>query len=335
MKNFDYARPQDVQSAAAALGKAKGSRPKGGGTDLITLMKSGVLTPPLVVDLASIPGLSGVSRLETGHFRVGATTTIAEVAEHPELARVARVLTDAAATTATPLVRNRGTVGGNLCQRPRCWYFRNLDYVCSKKGGQTCYAAEGENKYHAIFENVTCNIVHPSNLAPALWALDATIHVAGPTGEKSIPVADFWVRPEEDISTENVLEAGEVITGVSFAPEGASTGSAYHEVREKQSYDWALVNAAVRLDFEGEVVKEARIVVSAVAPIPLRLEACEKILKGQKFSDALAEAAGKAASGGATPLRDNAYKVHLIEKCVKNTILDAARRAKVRSGEPR
>jgi xanthine dehydrogenase YagS FAD-binding subunit len=186
--------------------------------------------------------------------------------------------------TATPLIRGLATVGGNLCQRPRCWYFRHPDYHCTKKGGTTCFAAEGENKYHAIFDNVTCNIIHPSNLAPALWALDATVHITGPKGPSQISIADFWVLPEEDIKTEIVLDEDQFVTGVSMAPLGAGSASWYMEVREKQSYDWALTACAARIDLSGSQVKDVRIVLGAVAPVPLRKVSAEEVLSGKAFS---------------------------------------------------
>jgi xanthine dehydrogenase YagS FAD-binding subunit len=327
MKNFDYYAASDAATAVEVLKSVKGARLKGGGTDLVSLLKDGITRPPALVNLLSAPGLSGIQKTGDRKIRIGATTTIHDVDVNPDLRQRATAVADAANQTATPLLRNRATVGGNLCQRPRCWYFRHPAYPCSKKGGETCYAAEGENKYHAIFDNVTCNIVHPSNLAPALWAFDAEIAVQGPKGSKSIPISDFWVRPEEDIKTEIVLDPDEVVTEVTLTlPEGKS-GSAYVEVREKQSYDWALANCACRLDMDGATIKDLRIIVSAVAPVPLRKENAEAILRGKPFSEDLAWKAGQAAVEGATPLRDNAYKIPMLKACVAHTLIAAAKRA--------
>jgi xanthine dehydrogenase YagS FAD-binding subunit len=328
MKDFTYYMPATPGTAVSALAANEGARPMAGGTDLVALMKEHVLEPPAVVSLLHVKELEGIRILDDGRFEIGAATTIAAIASNEDLRARASVVADAARDTATPLIRNRGTLGGNLCQRPRCWYFRNHDYPCSKKGGTICFAMEGENKYHAIFENVTCNIVHPSNLAPALWALDGEIQVLGPEGQRTTPVAEFWVRPEEDMKTEVALDAGQIVTAARFRPLAAGSGSAYAEVREKQSYDWALVSAAVRVDLEGDRVRDCRIVVSAVAPVPLRREEAEALLRGRTLTEESARAAGAAAVLGATPLRDNGYKVPMLRACVANTILAAAARAR-------
>ncbi len=326
MKNFDYYQPEAATAASEVLAKVGAAHAKAGGTDLLGLVKHGVVAPAAIVNLLSVKELAGIRKLDGGKFRIGATATIDEVDTHAELRAAATAISEAAHGTATPLIRQRATVGGNLCQRPRCWYFRHPDYPCSKKGGEKCFAAEGENKYHAIFENVTCNIVHPSNLAPALWAFDAVISVTGPKGSKEIPIKDFWVLPEEDIKTEIALDAGEIVTGVTITVPGGKVGSAYIEVQEKQSFDWALVNCAARLDRDGDTVKDCRIVVSAVAPVPLRREKAEAVLRGKAFSESLAWEAAKAAIEGATPLRDNGYKVPMLRACVAHTLIEAWKR---------
>ena len=326
MRNFDYYLPKQTSEARDVMAKVAGSRPMAGGTDLVTLMKDPLTAPKSVVSLAHVKDLQGIRRSKSGAVWIGATTTIADVAASEIVQRAAPGVAQAAERTGTPLIRNKATVGGNLCQRPRCWYFRHPDYPCSKKGGEICFAQEGENKYHAIFENVTCNIVHPSNLAPALWAHDATVHVMTAKGkEKKIPISDFWVLPEEDMSTETVLESDELVTGVTFLP-GAR--SAYTEVREKQSYDWALANAAARIDLDGGKVKDVRLIVSAVAPVPMRREAAEAVLRGKTFSEKLAWQAGEAAVADATPLRDNKYKVRMLKAVVAHTLIAAAKGGK-------
>lgn len=328
MKNFDYYMPSSADEARDVMQKVAGARPKAGGTDLMGLLKNELTAPTSVVSLEKAGDLAGVKK-QGGGIWIGATTTIAQVADDAIVKAAAGAITDAALKTATPLIRNRATVGGNLCQRPRCWYFRHPDYPCSKKGGETCFAQEGENKYHAIFENVTCNMVHPSNLAPAMWAHDATIHVVNAKGRKSnVPIDEFWVLPEEDMSRECAIEEGDLVTGVTFKPGGKGSGSAYIEVREKQSYDWALTNTAARVDLDGGKVKDIRIIVSAVAPVPLRREEAEAVLEGKTFSEELAWKAGEAAVADATPLRDNKYKIRMLKATVAHTVIAAAERAK-------
>ncbi|NRA95121.1 MAG: FAD binding domain-containing protein [Planctomycetes bacterium] len=328
MRNFDYYLPSTTSEAQDVLKKVKGARAKAGGTDLMGLLKDRLTAPDSVVSLDNVGELTGIKERDGGVW-IGATTTIATVAANKTVHRGGEAVAEAAARTGTPLIRNRATVGGNLCQRPRCWYFRHPDYPCSKKGGETCYAQEGENKYHAIFDNVTCNIIHPSNLAPALWAHDAKIHVLGANGKtRDIGIDEFWVLPEEDMSKETVLEDGDLVTGVTYTPGGRSSGSAYVEVREKQSYDWALTNAAARIDLSGSRVKDVRLVISAVAPVPMRREDAEAVLKGKAFSEDLAWKAGEAAVADATPLRDNKYKVRLLKATVAHTLIAAAQRAK-------
>jgi xanthine dehydrogenase YagS FAD-binding subunit len=327
MKNFDNYLPSTESEALEVLTKRKDASIKAGGTDLLTLMKHSIKTPSAIINLANVKELSGI-KSEGDTIWIGATTKLDQLADHPQLRSLATTVAEAASQTATPLIRGLATVGGNLCQRPRCWYFRHPDYHCTKKGGDTCFAAEGENKYHAIFDNVTCNIIHPSNLAPALWALDATVHVTGPKGPSAISIADFWVLPEEDIKTEIVLDPDQFVTGVSMKALGDGSASWYMEVREKQSYDWALTACAARIELSGNQVKDLRVVLGAVAPVPLRKEAAEAVLRGKTFSEELAWKAADAAIQGATPLRDNAYKVRLLRSTVAHTLMETANRAK-------
>jgi xanthine dehydrogenase YagS FAD-binding subunit len=328
MRNFDYVMPRTADEAAAAALKA-GAVLKGAGTDLLDRMKEGVIRPDALVNLLAIKEMAGI-RQDGDTIRIGALTTLSEVEASELVRKVAPGLADAAGNAATPQIRNRATVGGNLAQRPRCWYFRNATYECSRKGGSLCYALEGENKYHAIFDNDACCVVHPSNLAPPLWTLDARIHVTSGKGDQrtaDLPIAGFWLKPDQDITRENVLEAGQVITAVSFKAPPPGTGTAYHETREKESFDWALTSVACRLVIEGGSVREARVVVSGVAPTPLRLEAVEKAVEGKAMSAEVAKAAGEKAVAGAKPLRDNAYKVRHLAVNVARTLQAAAKRA--------
>ena len=329
MKNFDWITPTTAKEAVDAC--ATGRSFMAGGTDLITLMKAGLHEPAGIISLSRVTGLDEIIE-DHGGITIGARVTLAQVAEHVTLQRRASAIADAARSAATPLVRNRATVGGNLGHRPRCWYFRHPDYPCSKKGGDTCFAIEGENKYHAIFDNTTCNIVHPSNLGPAFMAHDAEVQILGPKGERKLSIHEFWVRPEEDMRTEIALDAGELITRIDIKPMGARTGSAFEEVNEKQSFDWGLVAAAVRLTLDGDKATDVRIILGAVAPVPLRREEAEKVLSGSVPTEQAALAAAEKAIEGATPLRDNHYKVAMLKACIKNAILMAAARARKAGG---
>lgn len=329
MRNFDYVLPRTAEEAAAASVKP-GTVLKGAGIDLLERIKEGVTVPDVLVNLLSVKDMAGV-RNDGGTIRVGALTTLADLEENEVLRGVAASLGEAAGEAATPQVRNRATLGGNLVQRPRCWYFRNETYDCTKKGGELCYALEGENKYHAIFDNAKCCIVHPSNLAPPLWTLDAKVHVTRAAGDpktKDIEIAQFFVAPGTDVTRECTLEPGDVITGVSFAAPPKGTGTAYLETREKESFDWALTSAACLVTIDGGVVKNARVVVSGVAPTPMRLVEVEKMITGKSLTPEVVKAAGEKATAGATPLRDNAYKVRHLAVCVGRALDLAGRRAK-------
>lgn len=329
MDNFDYYRPRTAAEASNLLATVERSHAKAGGTDLVPMLKETLTLAGSIVSLLSSSDLGGIENGPQGLF-IGATASIADVAAHADVMKHAPGVASAAEKTATPLVRNRATVGGNLAQRPRCWYFRNPLYPCLKKGGDTCYAKDGENKYHAIFQNGTCCMVHPSNLAPALWAHGARVHVLGPDGERTVDMGSFFAPPGEKKDSEVRLERGEVIRGVQLEVLPAGSGTSYIEVREKQSFDWALVSAACRVDREGDVIKDARVVVSAVAPTPLRREAAERAVRGRRLTEELALSAGMAAAAGATPLEANGYKVRMLRACVAEALLEAWRNGEER-----
>ncbi len=232
------------------------------------------------------------------------------------------MLAEAARSVATPQIRNVGTLAGNICQRPWCWYYRN-GFKCLKNGGTTCFSVAGENAFHAIFGGGPSYIVHPSDTAPALVALDATFRIVGPDGERMVPAAEFFALPTVDASRENVLKDGEVLAGVVLPP-AAGARSTYHKVLDREAWTHAVVSAAVVMQMKGEVCERARVVLGGVAPIPWRLPEVEKMLAGQRITPALAEKAGDAAVAGARPLAKNGYKVPLTRGMVGRTILAIA-----------
>jgi len=324
MKNFVYYRPGTADQAVGLLDAKWGSSELlAGGTDLHDLQKEYVAQPEKVISLSAIKELSGI---KTGNeVTIGAGTTLAEIAEHPELRKLFPALTTAAGDIGGPQIRNMGTLGGNLCQRNRCWYFRDEQVVCLLKGGKKCYATDGENRYHAIFtQGHPCVIVNPSTLAPVLIALGATAEILGPQGKKrTLELAKFFFAPKTAEEREHILAPNELVLSVTI-PKTALLMNASYEVRHKQSYDWPLVQAAVAgiADRNGSL-HNVKIVLGHVAPTPHVADTAAKAMEGKAVSEETAAAAGKAAAEGARPLAQNGYKVKLIEVAVKRALLTA------------
>ena len=326
MHRFAYMQAQTPAAAAAILSRNPDAMLKAGGIDLLDLLKEHLVTPALIVDLSQIEELRGVTiDRSSGALRVGALTTFAQIATHAEVQKGWPALTQVAAGAATPQIRNLATIGGNLCQRPRCWYFRQEDYLCRKKGGERCFALEGENRYHAIFANQTCASPHPSTAAVPLLAYDATLQVMDKEGkERTLALTDFFLAPERNAQREHVLARDEVLTTLTVPRPPQGTGSAYLSLKHKQSFDWPLVEAAVVLHLDKGEVHDARVVLGSVAPVPVRSTAAEKVLLGNRISEQTAARAGEAATAGATPLTHNGYKVPLLAELVRRAVLKAA-----------
>jgi xanthine dehydrogenase YagS FAD-binding subunit len=230
-------------------------------------------------------------------------------------------LRQAALSLATPQLRNVGTVGGNLCQRPRCWYFRDPEVVCRKKGGFNCFAYQGRNKYHGIFGGNGCYIVYPSDLAPMLISLGATATIAAPKGDKTIPLETFYAGPEVDVTRENVLAKGQFLKSVWVPGPAADQKSAYVKLEERGTWDFALVSAAVTGVVRGRTLAGASIVCGGVAPVPWRLKKAEDALKGKTVSEAVIREAADAALADAAPLKENGYKTDLVYAALKEAVL--------------
>ena len=322
ISNFAYVRARSVAEAVKTLG-TKGARLHAGGTDLMGCMRDGIFEAQKVVSISGLKELKGVSARPDGGMRIGALTTIADIAADTSLAGKYAVLTQAAAEVASPQLREQGTIGGNLCQRPRCWYFRG-DFHCARKGGDMCYAAEGENQYHAILGGERCFYVHPSDTAVALVALQAGLTVAGPSGTKTVKIENFFVGPDKDILRENVLAPDEIITAIVLPPIAGNVRSSYRKIRARRAWDFALASVGIVLQYEQETVSKARIVLGGVAPYPWRAAAAEKLLVGKKPDSAVAAAAAQAATEGGDPLRDNGYKVEMVKGAVEESILALA-----------
>lgn len=306
---FGYTKAKTIEQAIQASRKP-GARIHAGGTDLLGCLRDNVFDASEIVSISDIKGLTGISKLTDGSIRLGALTTLSEIAASVELRRSYTALAEAAASAASPQLRNQGTIGGNICQRPRCWYFRG-DFHCLRKGGRVCYAADGENRYHCIFGGEGCYIVHPSDTAPALMALDARLKIAGPRGSRVLPIGDFFLMPGQNIMKENILEQGEILCEI-LLPKSDGSRSTYRKVRERGAWDFALASVALRVELEGGRVKSARVVLGGVAPIPWRAPEAERALAGAKPDGEAAARAAEAALSKAVPLAQNAYKTDIV-----------------------
>ncbi|AKT36840.1 FAD binding domain-containing protein [Chondromyces crocatus] len=320
MNRFSWVNPSSIEDAVAAL--EPGASIKAGGIDMMDLLKEGLIVPQRLVNLRAVEGLDQIEETSDG-LHIGPLVTLARLAADPTIQKLHRALADAASRAATPQIRNVATVGGNLLQRPRCWYFRNEAFVCRKKGGGRCYAHGGENAYHAILDNQLCAAVHPSAMATALLALGAQLEIRGPVGQRSAPLEGFFVAPEVDVMRENALGDREIITKIILPEPPSGSGSAYLKQGEKESFDWPLAEVAVMLEREANRCKRASIVLGAAAPVPFRAKAAEDALTGKVVDEATARAAARAAVQGAKPLEQNAYKVTIFEAIVRRTILAA------------
>ncbi len=318
LPTFTYVRPENLGQAIRELA-TPGARVHAGGTDLLGCLRDRVFSATRLVSIAGLAELRGVTESPDGGLRIGALTTLSELATHPLVLRRYQVLAEAALAAASPQLRNQGTIGGNLCQRPRCWYYRG-DFPCARKGGDTCFAKEGENQLHAIFGGDVCVMVHPSDTAPALTALDATVRLVGARGSRTVPLNAFFVPPSKDYTRETVVDADELVVEVALPAAPSGGVSTYRKLRARGAWDFALTGAAVSLARRGKTVEHARIVLSGVAPMPWRSSAAEKELLGHELSDAVIERSAAAASTGATPLSGNGYKVALVRGAVAEAL---------------
>ncbi len=318
LPNFSYVRVKSVTDAVRTL-MAPGARVHAGGTDLLGCLRERVIAADKVVSLGGVAALRGIAPVPGGGLRIGAMTTLAEIASSRPVADQYAALAQAAASVGSPQLRNQGTLGGNLCQRPRCWYFRG-DFHCARKGGDTCYAMQGENQYHAIFGATTCLAVHPSDTATALVALGGKVNVTGPRGPRTVPLEAFFLLPEQDMTKENVLEPGDLVTEVTLPAVPAGFVSTYRKVRARGAWDFATGALAVALSFKQGKVENARIVLGAAALTPWRAKEAEKAVVGNRLDQKTIGLAAAAAVKGASPLEQNGYKVALFRGLVEEVL---------------
>ncbi|MFW5792317.1 MAG: FAD binding domain-containing protein [Desulfohalobiaceae bacterium] len=311
---FSYARPGSLEDVLTLLEKDK-AHVHAGGTDLLSCLRDHVFEVDTVVSISSLKDLRGIRQTADGGLSIGSMTTITELAENPLVREHAPGLSQAASEVASPQLRNQGTLGGNLCQKPRCWYYRG-EFHCLRKGGQTCFAVNGENQFHCIFGGSSCYIVHPSDTAPVLVALGGRVRIRGRNGTRTVAVESFLVPPAEDPRRETVLEPGEVVTDILVPQTPPSMHSSYRKIRARRSWDFALAGVALALDLDGDRVRTGRVVCSGVAPVPWRSKEAEQVLTGSRLDDATIAEAAAAAVEPAQPMTQNRYKVDLLRGAI-------------------
>ncbi len=330
MNAFELVMPRSLDDALQALRPRAGEADEApqalaGGQDLLTVLKDGIARPSRVVNLKTLPGMTQLELRRDG-LHIGALVKLHALEEDAAIRRQFPGLAEAAASIATPQIRNLGTVAGNLCQRPRCWYFRSPDIFCLKKGGTECYAASGENKYHAILGGGPSFIVHPSDLAPMLVALGAEVDLVSSAGKRSLPLEKFFTLPSKgDVRRENVLLPGEILTSVRVSSSPLAARSTYFKFKERRSLDFALASAAAAVELGAlGVIRTARLVLGGVAPVPWRVPEAESFLIGKRLTPEVAKEAARLALQGAQPLGQNSFKIPLAQALVRRALAAVA-----------
>lgn len=327
MQAFEWIDATSIEHAAALLAQGRPDAPvvaKAGGVDLLDLMKEGIVRPSRVVNLRSIVGLDLISFSPGRGLVLGALTTLARIERAPEIVEHYPAFAAAAAHASTPQVRNAATIGGNLLQRPRCWYFRN-ELFHNDGFDLSAGIRSGENQYHAIFDNAQSAMVHASTPATALMAYDASVQLSDANGHtRTVPLNEFLLPPDAARDRDAAIAPGEMLTHVIVPAPAAQTRAAYHKQTERDSYDWPICDVAVVLGMDGRQIARTSIVMGWVAPTPRHAVESERILTGKTMTENLARDAAKAAAAAATPLSKNAYKVPVLEAVLRRTILAAA-----------
>ncbi len=325
MRAFEFASPTSDQQALGLLGANwNDAAVFAGGTDLLSLMKDDIERPKRLVNIKQVPGMDRIT-MQAGGLRIGALVRIADFADNADVRRHYPTLATVADDAASPQIRNMATMGGNLCQRPRCWYFRNGFGLLAMKDGKSL-VLEGDNRYHAILGNEgPAYFVSPSSIAPALIALGAKVRILGPNGAREVELAKFFVIPKTEGEREHDLKPNEVVAEIFVPPPPAGLKSAQYEVRQKTTFDWPLATASVALTMAGNTVKTARVVLGHVAPIPWVSSEAEQALQGKALDEKTAEAAAQAAVGKAKGLGRNDYKIQLTRVAVKRALMQAAK----------
>jgi len=322
MKNFKYLQPKTLDEAGSFLRKNnKTALPFAGGTDLLGMMKDYLESPENVVNLKSIPGLNKIEFLEDKSLEIGSLVTLVEIAENNLINEKYTILAQAAKEIASPQFRNIATIGGNLCQRPRCFYFRG-DFHCIRKGGDICYAADGQNKYHCIVGGGPCYIVHPSDTAVALLALNAEVSIFSNGKSRRIPLKEFFIMPEQNHTKENILEPGEIVEKIIIPALPKGTVSRYIKMMEREVWDFALVSIGAVITKNGNNISKGRVAFGGVAPVPWEIESLNKALNSFTLNDSNISNLSKGIFKDAFTLEHNAYKVPLARNLLKRILTD-------------
>ena len=320
MTPFEILTPSTLEEAHSMLVERGGEASIfAGGTDMLGELKQGTSSPAYLVNIGRLEGMRDIEPSDE-FTTIGSMVTLSEIAGDSDIGERHPALAQAAVSVATPQIRNAGTLGGNLCQRPRCWYYRSAAFDCLKKGGDTCFAVEGGNKYHAILGADRCHIVHPSDTAVALMALDAQVEMFGEGGPRRVPIGDMFVGPEVDILSETSLGAGEILTRVVIPGYGSDGRSVYLKAKERQAYDFALVSVGGYIEVSDGVISEARIALGGVAPTPHFARAASDALRGVRANEVDVRDVGRLAVEGAQPMSENGYKVRLASNLVARAV---------------
>ncbi|MGE5254151.1 MAG: FAD binding domain-containing protein [Planctomycetaceae bacterium] len=315
MRAFKYLRAPDLKTAVSLL-KEPGTEVYAGGTDLLGEMKRGIRTVDLLADLKGCGGMSQIEKPEGGGLKIGALAPVEAVANHPGIKEEYPILARAASQVGTPQLRMMGTVGGNLCQHPRCWYFRHSQFPCWLKEGEKCFAAQGRNHYHSILGTGVCHSVHPSDLAPVLIALDARAILNGAEGDREISLEELYKKPDPHPRYATRLKPGELISAIRVPARSQGTRAVFLKAMDRRAWSFALVSVAARFGMNGRRFVDGAFVLGGVAGIPWRARGAEEVLRGREYSGSIAQQAADAAVSGAMPLRDNEYKIPLAKGLV-------------------
>ena len=322
MNTFEYHQPKDLKEAQQMSQTGwKENRLFAGGTDVLGLLKDNIEQPAHLINLKNISGLDKIDYTKGKGLKIGSLVKINSIASHPLIREKYTVLAEAAESVASPQLRNIATLGGNLCQRPRCWYFRG-DFPCLRKDGSECFAVDGENKYHCIIGGEACYIVHPSDTAVALLALDAKISIYSNGKIKIVPVNDFFILPEDDIMHENILQPGEIVTEINIPEPSANQVSHYLKFTERAVWDFAIVGVAVVIEKTSDTIQKARIALGGVAPKPWQEDVFNQSLTNVLLDENQLKNISTNLLKEARPLEQNRYKINLARNLLSKALLD-------------